>query len=67
MAEHVCAHVTTECEYRREIHLEDFIPVRGRELGGWVSGLDSGAVEENVDSMPAREDLGYEGGDGFGL
>lgn len=62
----MCAHVAAEREDGRQVDLQDFVPVGRGELVGWVSALDAGAVEQDVDRVAVVQDLGDEGGDGRG-
>lgn len=57
-----------EKPYGFEVDVENFIPIGFGEVGGWVSTLDSTAVDEDVDGTSCREregsvEEGFDGGE----
>jgi hypothetical protein len=45
----VFSYIAADCEDRVEVHLENAVPVVIWEVDGWVTGLYTGAVQEDVD------------------
>jgi hypothetical protein len=53
----VCAYVAAEGEDGGQIDLEHVLPVAVGEFVRWVTTLDAGAVEQNVDAVLVLEDF----------